>query len=45
MAEDVMYASMKDIKPGRFLLIDGVPCRVVELDFSAPGKHGAICLY
>jgi translation initiation factor 5A len=41
MAEDIMYASMKDIKPGRFLLIDGVPCRVVELDFSAPGKHGA----
>lgn len=36
-----MYASMKDIKPGRFILIDGVPCRVVELDVSSPGKHGA----
>ncbi len=32
---------MKDIKPGRFILIDGVPCRVVELDVSSPGKHGA----
>lgn len=32
---------MKEIKPGRFLLIDGVPCRVVELDVSSPGKHGA----
>lgn len=32
---------MKDLKPGRFLLIDGVPCRVVEIDVSSPGKHGA----
>ncbi|MDE1851724.1 MAG: translation initiation factor IF-5A [Candidatus Micrarchaeota archaeon] len=36
-----MFASMKDIKPGRFILIDGVPCRVVGIDVSAPGKHGA----
>lgn len=41
MAEDIMYSSMKEVKPGRFILIDGIPCRVVELDFSAPGKHGA----
>ncbi len=41
MPEDIMYASMKDIKPGRFLLIDGIPCRVVDLEFSSPGKHGA----
>jgi translation initiation factor 5A len=41
MPEDIMYSSMKDIKPGRFLLIDGIPCRVVDLEFSAPGKHGA----
>ena len=32
---------MKDLRPGRFLLIDGVPCRVVEIDVSSPGKHGA----
>lgn len=41
VAEDIMFASMKDIKPGRFILIDGVPCRVVGIDVSAPGKHGA----
>ncbi|MEM3839244.1 MAG: translation initiation factor IF-5A [Candidatus Micrarchaeaceae archaeon] len=41
MPEDIMYASMKDIKPGKYILIDGVPCKVVELDFSSPGKHGA----
>ncbi|MCL4375267.1 translation initiation factor IF-5A, partial [Candidatus Marsarchaeota archaeon] len=32
---------MKDIKVGRFILIDGVPCRVVEIETSAPGKHGS----
>jgi translation initiation factor 5A len=32
---------MKDLRPGRFILIDGVPCRVVEIDTSSPGKHGA----
>lgn len=36
-----MYSSMKEVKPGRFILIDGIPCRVVELDVSSPGKHGA----
>ncbi|MDE1768257.1 MAG: translation initiation factor IF-5A, partial [Candidatus Micrarchaeota archaeon] len=41
MPEDVMYGSMKEVKPGKFILIDGIPCRVVELDVSSPGKHGA----
>ncbi len=41
MSEDITYGSMKDLRPGRFLLIDGVPCRVVEIDVSSPGKHGA----
>ncbi|MDE1834091.1 MAG: translation initiation factor IF-5A [Candidatus Micrarchaeota archaeon] len=36
-----MYGSMKEVKPGKFILIDGIPCRVVELDVSSPGKHGA----
>lgn len=41
MPEDIMYGSMKDVKPGRFILIDGVPCKVVDVETSAPGKHGA----
>ncbi len=41
MPEDIMYSSMKDVKPGKYILIDGIPCKVVELDFSSPGKHGA----
>ncbi len=36
-----MYATAKDMKPGKFILIDGVPCRVVDLEMSAPGKHGS----
>jgi translation initiation factor 5A len=36
-----MFASAKDIKEGKYLLIEGVPCRVVGIDSSKPGKHGA----
>jgi translation initiation factor 5A len=38
--DDISYASMKEIKVGRFILIDGVPCKVVDIDISSPGKHG-----
>jgi translation initiation factor 5A len=38
--DDISYASMKDLKVGRFLLIDGVPCKVVDIEISSPGKHG-----
>lgn len=31
----------KDLKIGRFVIIDGEPCKVVEIQSSAPGKHGA----
>ncbi|MCX6778364.1 MAG: translation initiation factor IF-5A [Candidatus Micrarchaeota archaeon] len=36
-----MFASMKDLKVGKYVLIDDVPCRVVDIESSAPGKHGA----
>ncbi len=41
MSEELSYVSMKEIKNGRFILIDGIPCRVVEIETSAPGKHGS----
>lgn len=34
-------ASIKDLKPNGFVLIDGVPCRVDKVDVSKSGKHGA----
>jgi len=40
MEGEISYASMKEIKVGRFLLIDGVPCKVVDMEISSPGKHG-----
>jgi translation initiation factor 5A len=41
MSEEILYVSMKEIKPGRFILIDGIPCKVVDVETSAPGKHGS----
>ncbi|MCX8174734.1 MAG: translation initiation factor IF-5A [Candidatus Micrarchaeota archaeon] len=38
---DKMFASAKDLKEGKYLLIEGVPCKVVSIDSSKPGKHGA----
>ncbi len=35
------HISMKELKKGGYVLIDDEPCRVVEIDTSAPGKHGA----
>ena len=35
------FGSAKDLKPGRYIIIDDIPCRVVSMDTSKPGKHGA----
>ncbi|EQD40574.1 translation initiation factor IF-5A, partial [mine drainage metagenome] len=41
MEEGVGFASMKEIKVGRYIIIDGIPCKVVNIDVSSPGKHGS----
>jgi len=38
---DVNYAQMHELKVGRYVMIDGEPCKIVEIETSAPGKHGA----
>ncbi len=38
---EVQHESARDIKIGRYVLIDGIACRVVEIETSKPGKHGA----
>ncbi len=37
MAESII----KNLKKGSFVLIDDVPCRVVSVNISKSGKHGA----
>jgi len=33
--------TIKDAKPGSYVVIDGEPCKVVSYTKSKPGKHGA----
>ena len=41
MTDDITPVSMKDMREGRFLIIDGIPCKIVDIDISSPGKHGS----
>jgi len=34
-------ATIKGLKPGNFVMIEGEPCKVVGRTKSKPGKHGA----
>ena len=38
---DRMFSTMGDLKVGKYVIIDEEACRVVSLDKSKPGKHGA----
>jgi translation initiation factor 5A len=38
---DKIFSSAKELKDGKYILIDDVPCRVVQIETSKPGKHGA----
>ena len=40
MVEKV-FAVAKELKGGKYVLIDDIPCRIVEIESSKPGKHGA----
>jgi translation initiation factor 5A len=39
-SNEKIYMPAKDIKEGRYLLIEDIPCRVVEVESSKSGKHG-----
>ncbi len=36
-----LYATAKELREGKYVLIDNVPCRVVQIEISKPGKHGS----
>ncbi|MFP3950241.1 MAG: translation initiation factor IF-5A [Candidatus Micrarchaeia archaeon] len=40
MSEKI-FASAKELKVGKYVLIEGTPCRIVSIDKSKPGKHGS----
>ncbi len=37
----IKKSEAKGLKPGSYFLIDGEPCKVVSMEKSKPGKHGA----
>jgi translation initiation factor 5A len=41
MSDEIIHITAKDLKIGRYVMVDGVPCKVVEIETSAPGKHGS----
>lgn len=38
---DKIFATMGDLKVGKYVMVEDRPCRVVSIDKSKPGKHGA----
>jgi translation initiation factor 5A len=40
MVEKV-FAVAKDLREGKYVLVDDVPCRIVQIESSKPGKHGS----
>lgn len=36
-----IFGSMGDLKVGKYVIIEDVPCKVMSIDKSKPGKHGA----
>ena len=33
-------AEVRELKVGRYMLIDDAPCKIMEINTSKPGKHG-----
>ena len=38
---EVVMKEAKQYRKGDFIMIDNVPCRVVDITLSKPGKHGS----
>ncbi|MEM1649279.1 MAG: translation initiation factor IF-5A, partial [Sulfolobales archaeon] len=37
----ITYAELGELKEGSFIVIDGEPCRIVEITKAKTGKHGS----
>ncbi len=40
MTGEKLYVDSKSLKIGKYMLIDGIPCRIANIETSRPGKHG-----
>ena len=38
---DKIFTTAKDLREGKYLLIEDIPCRIVNIETSKSGKHGA----
>ncbi|MFH1785950.1 MAG: translation initiation factor IF-5A [Candidatus Micrarchaeota archaeon] len=38
---DKIFAIAKELRVGKYVMIDDIPCKVVEIESSKPGKHGS----
>jgi len=36
-----IFSSAKELREGKYVIIEDIPCRIVNIDSSKPGKHGA----
>ncbi len=41
MADGKIFSTMGDLKVGKYVMVEDHPCRIVSMDKSKPGKHGA----
>ncbi|MET1101678.1 MAG: translation initiation factor IF-5A [Pyrodictiaceae archaeon] len=37
----ITYATLGELKPGNYIVIDGEPCRIIEITKAKTGKHGS----
>jgi translation initiation factor 5A len=37
---DIRIEEVRSLKPGRYIVIDGVACKITSMVHSKPGKHG-----
>ena len=33
-------AEVRELKVGRYMMVDETPCKIMEINLSKPGKHG-----
>jgi len=37
---EILREPIKKLKVGRYIVMDSIPCKIMNIEVSAPGKHG-----